>query len=567
MKTKFGSIIVSGEGKLGGHVSQRNKSGTVLRSFTGVKRTGSNAQKLHRSAYRSVCSAWRSLDDVQLSSWQAVSTNYNSAFNLFVERNMQLSYLGLPLVPVYVVASDDHLLLDFSVFCSVYNNSIVARLAYPFSSDYIVVVSGSRPLSRSISFNANELVVVKSVTGISSNLVDFSNEYIQRFGRTGLLSSVIYCQISLVSKVSGVAFISAVKRIIPTATNRLLLVSSNPVATFAQTFDLAASFQNVNTIAGVSNINKLVVAADGSILAGGNSFGRIYRSVDNGASWSLVYTIAGSTNCQVHRKLYNNTLLASAGSTGKLLISTDNGLSWQVVYTSGTTFTSLYSDEDGFGTVICNFNKTVGNQGGVISRDFGKSWQPLNLSLVSHTSNGVVYLSNGRWLLGTSVIANTYLSIDNGASWSLLQTFAGVNAITNFTLLGNNMILMGGIGISNIYLSVDNGVSFLPVQTIDTNATTVAFAYDGAGTVVCLTSLQTGRVKIYRSVDNGVSWSLVYTSIAEIFASKCYYLGSGRFIAVTRAHNKVFVSTNNGASWSEWVGFGTAIQGFDLIEY
>ena len=68
-KIKFGSIVVSGSGKLGGHLFQGSPSGAILRTKPNNKQKPSFAQSLIRSYNSIIHGGWRNLSDQQRLIW------------------------------------------------------------------------------------------------------------------------------------------------------------------------------------------------------------------------------------------------------------------------------------------------------------------------------------------------------------------------------------------------------------------------------------------------------------------------------------------------------------------
>lgn len=123
MKTKFGAIVVSGSGKLGGHIF----TGSGVRSAMSTKSIQVNKRSVRQSSQRAfvtyLSSLWRELNEQERASWDssAVIENKNnnsdtkgniSGFNLFVSCNLNLKALGSPVlrlcgkreaIPPYVI--------------------------------------------------------------------------------------------------------------------------------------------------------------------------------------------------------------------------------------------------------------------------------------------------------------------------------------------------------------------------------------------------------------------------------------------------------------------------------
>jgi len=120
MKTLFGSIIVAGSGKIGGHVASKNRSGSYLRTKVSPVNPQTSYQSTIRNRLTSISQAWRGLDAAQRSAWNSSVGDYSktdvfgnlrnpSGFNLFQMLNNNLlnigeSMLDTPPVPGSVFA-------------------------------------------------------------------------------------------------------------------------------------------------------------------------------------------------------------------------------------------------------------------------------------------------------------------------------------------------------------------------------------------------------------------------------------------------------------------------------
>lgn len=109
MKTKFGAIVVSGSGKLGGHVFQGSGVKSVMKSKSSPLKKNTVNQQFSRNQVRSLSSMWRELFDYERASWDAQASIENknnksdsvgkiSGFNLFLSCNLNLKLVGKPII-------------------------------------------------------------------------------------------------------------------------------------------------------------------------------------------------------------------------------------------------------------------------------------------------------------------------------------------------------------------------------------------------------------------------------------------------------------------------------------
>lgn len=82
MKAKWGSFIVDGRGKIGGHVASKNASGAYIRTKVTPTNPQSTAQSLVRSILAAASQAWSGLSESQRLAWNAAVQAY-SGTNIF----------------------------------------------------------------------------------------------------------------------------------------------------------------------------------------------------------------------------------------------------------------------------------------------------------------------------------------------------------------------------------------------------------------------------------------------------------------------------------------------------
>jgi hypothetical protein len=97
MKAKFGAIVTSGSGKLGGHVFQGGIGGSRLRSNNGKRNVKSANQMSQRNIFLSVVRAWKSISEPARVSWLSNAFENSIGFACFVSVNIRRRANGLPI--------------------------------------------------------------------------------------------------------------------------------------------------------------------------------------------------------------------------------------------------------------------------------------------------------------------------------------------------------------------------------------------------------------------------------------------------------------------------------------
>lgn len=110
MKVKFGSLIVAGSGKIGGHVVARNRSGSYMRTKSTPNNPQTPAQTLARGSLATFSSNWRALTQAQRNAWNGAVEGFKgtnvfgdlvtpTGKNLYTRLNVNIALVsGSPIV-------------------------------------------------------------------------------------------------------------------------------------------------------------------------------------------------------------------------------------------------------------------------------------------------------------------------------------------------------------------------------------------------------------------------------------------------------------------------------------
>lgn len=168
MKIKFGSLVVAGSGKIGGHVASKNRGGAYLRT----KVTPSNPQTVRqltaRSILASLSSAWSGLSAAARASWSNAVANFAttdifgdirnpSGNNLYVKLNTNLINTGQATLSV----APEKLEVPFSPIVTAVADISDTTLAVGFGDSLLngekVLVFATPSLPQGVSFVKNKL--------------------------------------------------------------------------------------------------------------------------------------------------------------------------------------------------------------------------------------------------------------------------------------------------------------------------------------------------------------------------------------------------------------------------
>lgn len=201
MKIKFGSLVVAGSGKIGGHVAAKNRGGAYLRTKVTPLNPNTAAQAGARSLLASLSTAWAGLTDAQRKSWNDAVANFAttdifgdlrnpSGINLFVKLNANLSNSGQALldsapekmeVPFAQITGAEMDLSDVSI--------MIVRNGAAFDAG-IFKIQATPPLSQGVNFVKSQLRTISSQLNIDQNN-DMFSAYIAKYGTPAVGSNIV----------------------------------------------------------------------------------------------------------------------------------------------------------------------------------------------------------------------------------------------------------------------------------------------------------------------------------------------------------------------------------------
>lgn len=215
MKAKFGSFIVAGSGKIGGHVASKNRGGAYLRT----KVTPSNPQSVDQSNVRnlftSLSQAWKGLTENQRNAWNAAVSNFQrtdifgdlkspSGINLFQRLNNNMAQIGNPYlqepplpseVPSVQLTSMDVVVANNKLSFNFYPSPLPAGAAY--------VLRASKPLSPGISYAKNQMRVIGVYNSGQESPINAADVYIAKFGSLGIAGQKIFLELLPINEFTG----------------------------------------------------------------------------------------------------------------------------------------------------------------------------------------------------------------------------------------------------------------------------------------------------------------------------------------------------------------------------
>lgn len=192
MKTQFGSIIVAGSGKIGGHVASRNRGGAYLRTKVTPLNPKTPAQNAVRGNFSALSKQWSGLATGLRLGWNNAVSDFAktdifgdlrnpSGFNLFVKLNTNLTNSA----QANITAVPAKLPIIFSAINSV-NFAIVAAtgtitLGNVLNNGAKVIVFATPMLSQGTTYAKNQMRIIGTMT-VTMATINIHSAYIAKFG-------------------------------------------------------------------------------------------------------------------------------------------------------------------------------------------------------------------------------------------------------------------------------------------------------------------------------------------------------------------------------------------------
>ncbi|HYM20784.1 MAG TPA: T9SS type A sorting domain-containing protein [Candidatus Kapabacteria bacterium] len=282
---------------------------------------------------------------------------------------------------------------------------------------------------------------------------------------------------------------------------------------------------------GLTSKNISVLSSYADTLFAGTADSGIYRSTDLGKHW--VNTSVGLTDRNIYSIVSNNNIILSMTRTGEVYCSTDNGNDWKLIFTDTLNhwISSIALDS---AAIFVSPRK-----GGLFrSTDSGATWVALDAALTRAKVNSISATKLGV-IVATDV--GLFRSDDEGDNWSWVQIKNGVfyTSVFGMAVLGDT-IFAGSYG-NGVFRTTDQGNTWAPIDnghdsnniwTMETDKDIVYTDYP-----------------LYKSTDRGDHWT--YNGNAPIGAYPTSYFRLGDTVIVGTANGNIFISDDDGVSWSQ----------------
>jgi hypothetical protein len=216
MKAKFGSIVVDGRGKIGGHVASKNRAGSYFRTKVTPVNPRSAAQLSARNRLTVPVQAWRGLTDAQRSAWNAAVPQFSktdifgdlkspSGFNLYAKLSINLSLAAqspISLPPTSLAVSTVTL---SSVTAAFGTPAISMVLSGNVPAGTAMIVNATPALSAGKSFVKSELRRINTYPAATATPVNLLSVWTGKFGSIPAAGLRIFFEIYFINITTGVS--------------------------------------------------------------------------------------------------------------------------------------------------------------------------------------------------------------------------------------------------------------------------------------------------------------------------------------------------------------------------
>lgn len=236
-----------------------------------------------------------------------------------------------------------------------------------------------------------------------------------------------------------------------------LVVSDSIIVAGTRQGNVFLSSDNGNTWSQIMSLNSIpqsfgyfrtLSINDNGIYADYLSFGMEYATVvqnysnDRGTSWSAI----SYRNPHLYiaaRALYDTTLFAAVVTQkSEVYQSTDNGINWSIINydLSGADVSSIVVSEN---IVIINLL----DSDGIISTDYGKTWNPLNSGLNNTGLNNIeiISIAKSNGTIFAALRNGIIKSKNNGNTWTFDST--AISNVTSFAVKDNMLFAATSKGV------------------------------------------------------------------------------------------------------------------------
>jgi hypothetical protein len=194
MKALFGSIVVDGRGKLGGHVYSKNRGGSYVRSKVTPVNPQSTAQSFVRSIMTFLTQAWKGLSEANRTAWNSAVQTFArtdvfgnvknpSGLALYMRLNGNLLNAGAATISVPPAAPTAPEPVEAVATAAAGAGTLsIAFAPSPVPANTAYIVEATEQVSPGVSFVKNKYRRIAQFPAADATPTSVFTEYVARFG-------------------------------------------------------------------------------------------------------------------------------------------------------------------------------------------------------------------------------------------------------------------------------------------------------------------------------------------------------------------------------------------------
>lgn len=193
MKIKFGSLVVAGSGKIGGHVASRNRAGAYLRTKVTPVNPQTTSQSEVRARLTLLAQNWRGLTDAQRAAWNGAVSDFQSTDvfgdirkpsgnTLYQKLNNNLLTVGASPIDEPPLPSEVGTITVSSITADNTLGTISVALSNAVPADTSVKLFATAPQSPGVNFVKSEYRLIDVLAPAATSPADITAAYEAKFG-------------------------------------------------------------------------------------------------------------------------------------------------------------------------------------------------------------------------------------------------------------------------------------------------------------------------------------------------------------------------------------------------
>lgn len=214
MKAKFGSMLVDGRGKLGGHVYSKNRGGSYVRTKVSPVNPQTTAQAQARASLTARSQTWRTLTVNQRASWNSAVSNFTgtdvfgdvktpSGLNLYNRLNLNLQKVGATLLTLPPVPTASPVIDSVSFIADESAQTVIITFApTPVPADTTYYIEMTSQMSAGRYFAKSEFRFIQNLPATTATGAALTVAYLAKFGAL-VAGQKIFMRIRAVDELTG----------------------------------------------------------------------------------------------------------------------------------------------------------------------------------------------------------------------------------------------------------------------------------------------------------------------------------------------------------------------------